>query len=106
MPNDLPTVRFVLSVCCDERGEALRGEAAVVVADETVHQQSVPVADLEGHISHAVMVLRDRAKEALDALSSTKPAADPPPTKPKQPRRRKGQPKVLPARGVSISRLR
>lgn len=106
MPKDLPTVRFVLSVVCDERGEALRGEAAIVVADETVHQQSVPSADLEGHISHAVMVLKDRAVEALDALSHTK-ADDPTPPKPKrEPKRRQSQPKVLPKRGVSISRLR
>lgn len=106
MPEQMPTVRFVLSLVSDERGEALKGEAAVVVADETVHQQSVPTQDLEGHISHAVMVLRDRAREALDALSATKPAEKPPPTQPKQPRRRKGQPKASAARGVSISRLR
>jgi hypothetical protein len=101
-----PLVTYVLSVACDERLQALKGEAAVVVNDEVVFSQKVARADIDGHASWAVVELARQAKEALDAAQSTK--TEPPSTQPqREPKRRKGQ-TVKPTRssGVSRSRLR
>lgn len=101
-----PVVRYVLSLQCDERLMALRGEVAVLAGDSTVWQGRLPPADLEGHISWAVMELARAGKDALDIIAATRPDESPPPTQPKRPTRRKPQPKDTGTRGVSISRRR
>ena len=99
-----PVVRFVLCLVSDENAQALRGEAAVVVGDETVWQQQLAPADLEGHVSFAVGELHRSALQALEVASASKPDADPPPQR--RPKRRTGQPQPKPTanRGVSRSR--
>jgi hypothetical protein len=101
-----PIVTYVLSVVADERLQALRGEAAVMTGDDVVWSGKVSRAEIDGHVSWAVVELARQAKEALDAATATKPDAAPPPTQPRRPARKRAQGNVTMERGVSRSRLR
>jgi hypothetical protein len=101
-----PIVTYVLSVVADERLQALRGEAAVMVGDDVAWSGKVARADIDGHVSWAVVELARQAKEALDAASATKPDAAPPSPPKRRPARQRAPQNVTTDRGVSRSRLR
>lgn len=101
-----PAVRLVVSVVTDEHFQALRGEAAIVVSDDTIWQHKFPQRDIEGHATAAVLEMLQQARGALEVAAGSRAVATPP-SSAEQPRRKKRQPtKGTGASAVSRSRLR